>query len=236
MLFRSILVVDDEEPICEILKYNLETEGYTVNTALSVDEALTYDLPSFSLIILDIMMDKISGFDFAKRLKHSTDTENIPILFCSALNGEDERIMGLNIGADDYVVKPFVIRELLARVKSILRRAGITKLLETKINEGSYKADLIFRDIRIERNSRIVYVEGVDIGLTKKESIFLLFLVSHPNIIHSRKTIMEKVWQKGFSSFRTIETTITRLKKKLGICGNCITTRLGYGYGFKEEV
>lgn len=231
----KILVVDDEESICEILKINLETEGYTVDTANSVDQALVYDLPSYSLIILDIMMDKISGFDFAKRLKNSTDTENIPILFCSALSGEDERIMGLNIGADDYIVKPFMIREVMARVRSVLRRAGITKHFDEQIKKGLYFNDIVINNIRIDRNNRQVFVDGRDIELTKTEYELFLFLVSNPNTIQSRQQLMNKVWQRGVSTFRTIDTTVTRLRKKLGDAGNCITTRLGYGYGFKKE-
>lgn len=231
----KILVVDDEESICEILKINLEGDGYTVSVANSVTEALTLDLPSYSLIILDVMMDKISGFDFAKRLKNNYETENIPILFCSALNGEDERIMGLNIGADDYIVKPFLIRELLARVRSILRRSGITRLLENKIKSGNYIPDFVYNDLRIDRNTRIVYVEGTDIGLTKTEYELLLFLVNNANTIHSRKVLMENVWQKDISTLRTVDTTVTRLRKKLGKIGANVITRLGYGYGFKKE-
>ena len=103
----KILVVDDEESICEILKYNLEKQGYEVDCAYSAEEALTHDLSVYSLCIVDIMMENLSGYDFVKRLRYNTATENIPVIFCSALNSEDEKIMGLNIGADDYITKPF---------------------------------------------------------------------------------------------------------------------------------
>lgn len=231
----KILVVDDEESICEILKFNLETEGYVVDTANSVEQALYYDLPSYSLFILDIMMDKLSGFDFAQRLKNSSETEDTPILFCSALSGEDERIMGLNIGADDYVVKPFMVREVMARVRSVLRRAGKTKHMEDLIKKGLFTPDIVVGRIRIDRNNKQVYVDGHDIEVTKTEYELFLFLVSNANTILSRQQIMNKVWTKGVSTFRTIDTTVTRLRKKLGEAGNCITTRLGYGYGFKKE-
>lgn len=232
----KILVVDDEGSICEILKINLESEGYSVTVANSVDEALNYDLPSYSLFILDVMMDKISGFDFAKRLKNNSRTENIPILFCSALNGEDERIMGLNIGADDYIVKPFMIRELLARVRSILRRSGMTQKLISNISNGSYIPDIIYDGLRIDRNVHIVYLDGVDIGLTKTEYELLLFMINNANNVHSRQVLMEKVWQKNRPTPRTVDTTVTRLRKKLGSLGNNIITRLGYGYGFKKNI
>ena len=123
----KILVVDDEESLCEILKYNLELDGYEVDYALSGEKALTMDLSSYSLFILDIMMDKISGFDFAKRLKNNIAPENTPIIFCSALDGEDDTVMGLNIGGDDYITKPFVISEVLARVRAVLRRSHVSR-------------------------------------------------------------------------------------------------------------
>ena len=110
----KILVIDDEESLCEILKFNLEKEGYEVDCAYSAEEALTLDLSSYSLMIVDIMMERLSGFDFAKRIRNNAVTENTPIIFCSALSGEDDTVMGLNIGADDYITKPFVISEVLA--------------------------------------------------------------------------------------------------------------------------
>ena len=110
-----ILVVDDEESYCEILKYNLEKEGFDVDTADSAETALSYDLSLYQLMIVDIMMEKLSGFDFAKRVRNNPAVENVPIIFCSALNGEDETVMGLNIGADDYITKPFTIGEVSAQ-------------------------------------------------------------------------------------------------------------------------
>ena len=121
-----ILVIDDEESWCEILKYNLEREGYDVDTADSAETALTYDLAQYNLLIVDIMMEAMSGFDFARRVRNNPDpvVENIPIIFCSALDAEDDLVKGLNIGADDYITKPFNIGEAIARVKAVLRRAS----------------------------------------------------------------------------------------------------------------
>ena len=123
----KILVIDDEESICEILKFNLEKEGYEADCAYSAEEALEMDLVPYQLFIVDIMMDRLSGFDFAKKLKNNPALEYKPIIFCSALNGEDETVMGLNIGADDYITKPFVISEVIARVKAVLRRTGVSQ-------------------------------------------------------------------------------------------------------------
>ena len=120
----NILVIDDEESYCEILKYNLEKEGYEVDTADSAETALGYDLRKYQLILVDIMMERMGGFDFAKRVRNNPEIENIPIIFCSALNGEDEKVMGLNIGADDYITKPFKNAEVIARVKAVLRRSA----------------------------------------------------------------------------------------------------------------
>lgn len=230
----KILIVDDEESMCEILKYNLELEGYIVDTALSAEEAYAFDLPSYSLIILDIMMSRISGFDFAKRIKSSQDTEAIPILFCSALNGEDERVMGLNMGADDYIVKPFMVREVVARVRSILRRAGITKFFTEKFSQRVLEPDIVYRDLRIVRNNMICFLRGTDINLTRTEYNLLLFFIINKNCIFSREEIMRKVWDVDYMTFRTIDTNVTRIRKKLEDYGRNIVTRLGLGYGFQE--
>ena len=129
----KILVVDDEEALCDILKYNLELDGYEVDYALSGEEALTLDLPSYSLFILDIMMGEMSGFDLARRLKHNAETENTPVIFCSALDGTDDTVMGLNLGGDDYITKPFVVNEVLARVRAVLRRSQAAKTYEYNV-------------------------------------------------------------------------------------------------------
>lgn len=121
-----ILVVDDEEDLCEILKFNLEMEGYTVDTANSAEEALKLDLPHYNLILLDVMMGEISGFKMASMMKKNKDTENIPIIFITAKDTENDTLTGFNLGADDYISKPFSLREVIMRVKAVLRRtAGV---------------------------------------------------------------------------------------------------------------
>ena len=122
-----LLVIDDEESICEILKYNLRKEGYEVDTAYSAEEALEKDLTRYDLFIVDIMMENLSGYDFAKRIRNNEATEGTPIIFCSALSGEDDTVMGLNIGADDYITKPFKMSEVIARVNAVLRRTQMAR-------------------------------------------------------------------------------------------------------------
>lgn len=231
----KILVVDDEESMCEILKYNLEKEGYEVDYALSGVEALSLDLSSYSMFILDIMMDNISGFDLAKRLKNSSSTEHTPIIFCSALNGEEDTVMGLNIGGDDYITKPFTVSEVLARVRAVLRRSHISEQLAYNRSQSMQEPDITFRNLRVNRNEKVCYLNAVPVGLTKTEFEILLFFLTHRNRIYSREEIIQHVWPSDVVvTNRTIDTNITRLRKKLGEYGNNIITRLGFGYGFKE--
>lgn len=236
----KILVIDDEESLCEILKFNLEKEGYEVDYVLSAEEALDRDdLGTFSLFMVDIMMDRLSGFDFAKRIRNVTETENIPILFCSALSDEDCIVMGLNIGGDDYVTKPFVIGEVLARVRAVLRRAGAaakrSAAIERLEQQANLESDIVFKTLRIDRNDKICYLDNHDIQLTRTEFDLILFFLTHRNRIYSRGEIIQHVWGDDVVvSDRTIDTNITRLRKKLGEYGINIVTRQGFGYGFKE--
>lgn len=231
----KILIVDDEEPICEILKYNLELEGYEADYALSAEEAMNLDLSSYALFILDIMMDQVSGFDFAKQLRNNIKTENTPIIFCSALDGEDDTVMGLNIGGDDYITKPFVISEVLARVRAVLRRSQASQQYAYNVSQALTEPDIVFKTLRIDRNEKICYLDGEEIQLTRTEFDILLFFLTHRNRIYSREEIIEHVWGADVVvTNRTIDTNITRLRKKLGEYGNYIVTRQGFGYGFKE--
>lgn len=232
----KLLVIDDEEALCEILKFNLEKEGYEVDCAYSAEEALEMDLRPYDLFIVDIMMDELSGFDFAKRVRNVTDTEDTPILFCSAMSDEDCVVMGLNIGGDDYVTKPFVISEVVARVRALLRRsARKTQTMEEQDVNERLEADVVFRGLRVDRNDKTVTLEGEDIQLTRKEYDLLLFFLTHRNRIYSRAEIIQKVWGNDVVvSDRTIDTNITRLRGKIGEYSNNIVTRPGFGYGFKE--
>lgn len=231
----KILVIDDEEALCEILKFNLEKEGYEVDCAYSAEEALEMDLSSYSLFMVDIMMDQLSGFDFAKRIRNNQKTENTPVIFCSALTGEDDKVMGLNIGADDYVTKPFVIGEVLARVRAVLRRTKSAQQIAYNVSQSIYEPDITFRELRVDRNEKVCYLQGSQVQLTRTEFDLILFFLTHRNHIYSREEIISKVWGEDVVvTHRTIDTNITRLRKKLGEYGNNIVTRQGFGYGFKE--
>lgn len=232
----KILVIDDEEALCEILKFNLEKEGYEVDCAYSAEEALEMNLGEYSLFLVDIMMDTLSGFDFAKRVRNVTETEYTPIIFCSALTDEDEKVMGLNIGADDYVTKPFVIGEVLARVRAVLRRSAITRNISNNDAADSiYEPDISYKTLKIDQNEKLCFLDGDEVQLTRTEFDILMFFLTHRNRIYSREEIIEQVWGADVVvTNRTIDTNITRLRKKLGNYGNNIVTRQGFGYGFKE--
>lgn len=229
-----ILVIDDEESICEILKYNLEKEGYEVNTAYSAEEALAMDLPSYQLLIVDIMMDKLSGFDFVGKLKNREELENKPIIFCTALTGEDDAVMGLNLGADDYITKPFSIPEVLARVRSVLRRSNIQDHIHANRSKAKYETDIVFQGLRLNRNEKVCYIDGQVTPLSRTEFDLLLFFLEHRNRVYSRDEIIRNVWSNVVST-RTVDTSLTRLRTKLGAYGKHIETRVGFGYGFKEH-
>lgn len=238
-----LLLIDDEESICEILKYNLRKEGYEVDTAYSAEEALEKDLTVYDLFLVDIMMENLSGFDFAKRVRNNGLTESAPIIFCSALSGEDDTVMGLNIGADDYITKPFKMSEVIARVNAVLRRtqmarkaaaaAGATPEPDT---DQHLESRVTYQGLCIDPNEKVAYLDNERIPLTKTEFEILYFFLTHRNRIYSRQEIIRRVWADDFVvTARTIDTNITRLRKKIGAYGNNIETRQGFGYGFKEK-
>ena len=231
MATERILIVDDEETLCEVLKLNLENEGYDVDTALSAEEALQLDLKKYSLILLDIMMGEISGIKMAKMLKEDVTTAEIPIIFCTARDSEDDMVMGLNLGADDYIMKPYTIRNVLARVKSVLRRtsghkAAVKEEKSNVLKEGGLQLDLEFRRCLID---------GEEVKLTRKEFELLAYLIKHRGKICSREQILSRVWSDEVLVLdRTIDVNITRLRSKIGAYGSYIVTRSGFGYGFRD--
>ncbi len=235
-----ILVVDDEESLCEILKFNLEKEGYSVTTALSAEEALSLNLADYDLMILDIMMGELSGFGLARILRKRTETAETPIIFCTALDSEADKIKGLDIGADDYISKPFSLAEVMARVRSVLRRSK-RSLTTAATNESPAEEEAKTNDSVIRFETLVVnnldkscYIDNEEVQLTRKEFDILVLLLSNRGTILSREQIMKRVWSEEVVVLdRTIDVNITRLRKKLGIYGNHIITRTGYGYGFK---
>lgn len=224
-----ILVVDDEEDLCEILKFNLENEGYFVDTANSAEEALKLNINSYNLLLLDVMMGEISGFKMANILKKNKTTENIPIIFITAKDTENDTVTGFNLGADDYISKPFSLREVAARVKAVLRRASQT-------DEKSEQQLISYKDLVINMEKKKVSLNHQEISLTKKEFEILCLLLKNSSRVFSREEILAKIWQdEVYVLDRTIDVNITRLRKKIGEYGKCIVTRLGYGYCFETE-
>ncbi len=223
-----ILVVDDEEDLCEILQFNLETEGFQVDTAYSAEEALKKDLTVYNLILLDVMMGEISGFKMARMLHDNPKTASIPIIFLTAKDTENDKITGFNIGADDYISKPFSLREVIARVKAVLRRSESMQMDETT------NKILTFEKLEMHLNNKKVSLEGNEIPFTKKEFEILKLLLENKNRVFSREEILAKVWTDDVCVLdRTIDVNITRLRKKIGPYGKNIVTRLGYGYCFE---
>ena len=234
---ERILVVDDEESLCEILKFNLEKEGYVVTTALSAEEALSLNLGGFDLMILDIMMGELSGFGLARILRKRPETAETPIIFCTALDSEADKIKGLDIGADDYISKPFSLAEVMARVRSVLRRSKRPLANETPAGEEQKDNDssIRFETLVVNNRDKSCYIDNEEIQLTRKEFDILTLLLSNRGTILSREQIMRQVWRDEVIVLdRTIDVNITRMRKKLRQYGNHIITRTGYGYGFED--
>lgn len=222
-----LLVVDDEEDLCEILQFNLEAEGYNVDTAYSAEEALTLDLTQYDLLLLDVMMGKISGFKMASMLREKSETADLPIIFLTAKDTENDMLTGFNLGADDYIPKPFSIRQVLARVKAVLRRSK-----ESKGEKD--KNTLTYKTLKLDIEQIKVYIDGNEIALTKKEFEILRLFLENINHVFTRDEFLTKIWKdEVYVLDRTIDVNITRLRKKIGEYGKNIVTRLGFGYCFE---
>lgn len=224
-----ILVVDDEEDLCEILQFNLETEGYLVDVVYSAEEALKLDLSDYHLLLLDVMMGEMSGFKMARILRENQETANIPIIFLTAKDSETDRLTGFNIGADDYISKPFSIREVIARVKAVIRRVDAKKTEPAPVHK------LVYERLEMDLSNKKVLLEKVEIPFTKKEFEILRLFLENKNRVFSRDEMLLRVWSDEVIVLdRTIDVNITRLRKKIGLYGTNIVTRLGYGYCFEE--
>ncbi len=232
MKTERILIVDDEETLCEVLKLNLENEGYDVDIAFSAEEALTLDMQSYSLVLLDIMMGEISGIKMAKIMKSDVKTADIPIIFCTARDSEDDMIMGLNLGADDYIMKPYTVRNVIARVKSVLRRTAGHKGNTATAEKPNM---LQVEGLQLDLEFKTCTVDGEEVKLARKEFELLAYLISHRGKICSREQILSRVWSDEVVVLdRTIDVNITRLRSKIGAYGSFIVTRSGFGYGFRD--
>lgn len=223
----KILVVDDEEDLCEILCFNLETEGWTVDTASSAEAALERGMAHYNLLLLDVMMDGMSGFQLARQLKANPQTAQIPIIFLTARDTENDTVTGFNLGADDYISKPFSIREVIARVKAVLRRSDDT-------HERSLAARIeSFEGLELNLDKKSVTIDGADVSFTKTEFEILALLLSERGRVFSRQELIDRIWPKDVLVLdRTVDVNITRLRKKIGAYAKYIVTRLGFGYYF----
>lgn len=224
---KRILVVDDEQDLCEILSFNLETEGYYVDTANSAEEALEMDVPSYHLLLLDVMMGGMSGFQMAKKLKENPVTANIPIIFLTARDTENDTVTGFNLGADDYVSKPFSIREVMVRIRAVLRRTA-------EQNGTAEEPTMIgYQGLLLNLDKKTVSIDGENVPFTKTEFELLRLLLEEKGRVFSRQELIDRVWPKDVMVLdRTVDVNITRMRKKVGRFAKCIVTRLGFGYYF----
>ncbi len=223
-----ILVVDDEETLCEALRFSLEAEGYKVDVACSAEEALRRDLASYDLFLLDIMMGTISGTQLARIIKSDKETAGKPIIFCTAKDSEEDMIGGLDLGADDYIVKPYSLKNVSARVRALLRRMGLAEQAEE-----SGKVE--YMGLAVIPGMKRCLVDGQEVKLPKKEFEILLKLLSNPGRIFSREELLKEIWPDEVVVLdRVVDVNITRIRQKIGHYGKNIVTRSGYGYGFVE--
>lgn len=218
-----ILVVDDEEDLCEILKFNLESEGLKVDVAYSAEEAITKKLDKYDLLLLDVMMGKMSGFRLAEKIRKERKLA-VPIIFLTAKDTENDTLTGFSLGADDYISKPFSIREVIARVKAVLNRSkSLTK--EDKV--------ISIKELKLDLVKKKVELHGKLVKLTKKEFEILQLLIENQDRIFSREEILNYVWKDDVVVIdRTVDVNIARMRKKIGEYGKALISRSGYGYCF----
>ncbi len=226
---KKILVVDDEETLCEALRFNLEAEGYSVDVAYSAEEVLVLNVSGYDLILLDVMMGEISGTQLARVLKANKVTAGVPIIFCTAKDSEDDMVGGLDIGADDYIVKPYSIRNVLARVRTVLRRTG------SVVSESAENGEISYQGLTVIPSKKICIVNGEEMKMPRKEFEILLKLLTHRGHIFSREELIRDIWPDEVVVLdRVVDVNITRIRQKIGPYAKNIVTRSGYGYGFKE--
>lgn len=224
---KRILVVDDEQDLCEILSFNIQIEGYHVDTVNSAEEALEMDIASYDLLLLDVMMGGMSGFQLAKKLKENPMTAHVPIIFLTARDTENDTLTGFNLGADDYISKPFSIREVMVRIRAVLRRTA-----EQNGNADEPKV-IGYQGLVLNLDKKTVSIDGEAVPFTKTEFELLHLLLEEKGRVFSRQELIDRVWPKDVMVLdRTVDVNITRMRKKVGRFAKCIVTRLGFGYYF----
>lgn len=217
---RRILVIDDEEALREGLKVYLELEGYDVCACHDAESAMAMDLSNFDLILLDIMMDGMNGIDFAKIIRSRQETADVPIIFLTAKDSEDDIITGLDIGADDYIAKPYSLRNVKARIEAVLRRTGI---------KGSCNG------VKCDRDTLVCTVDNKEVRLPRKEFEILALMLENKGRIFSREELLDRIWpEKTIVTDRSVDVHVTRLRSKISPYGRNIVSRSGYGYGWQD--
>ena len=225
---KRILVVDDERDLCDILLFNLHAAGYQADAVYSAEEAIEAIQNRYDLLLLDVMMPGMSGFELAKRLKEDEQFRSIPIIFLTAKDTEDDMLQGFSLGADDYVTKPFSVREVMARVKAVLGRS----LSQPIQKEGSVG----YEGLVISVANKSVTIDGHPIALTRTEYELLHLLLGHRGQVFSRQQLLVNVWpQDVIVTERTVDVNIARLRKKLGRYSASLVSRTGFGYSFEVK-
>jgi len=223
-----ILIVDDEEDICEILKFNLQSEGYAVDTVNSAEEALVLKIDRYQLFLLDVMMKGMSGYKLADEIRKRKKI-NTPIIFITAKNSENDKLTGFSLGADDFITKPFSVKEIIARVKAVIRRGDNRSILENA------ETTLKIAGIELNLEKKRLIIDGQREDLTPIEFQLLYMLLKNPGRIFDRDQILDFIWRDVSVTERTVDVHVTRLRKKLGDYGKFLVTRKGYGYCFEMD-
>ena len=231
---KRILVVDDEETLCDVMAFNLEAEGYVVEKAYSAEEALAYDLSEFDLILLDIMMGEISGLQLVRIMRSNPATASVPVIFCTAKDAEDDMIRGLDTGADDYITKPYSLQTVLARIRTVLRRASSSR--DNTYSSSTPMLTVQFMGLQLSRRTHTCMVDGEVVRMQRKEFEILFRLLSDRNRVFSRAELLSEVWPgETVVADRAVDVNVTRIRQKIGRYGRHIITRSGYGYGFMDD-
>lgn len=227
---NRILIVDDEQDLCEILQFNLESEGYEVDTANSAEEALSKLNSQHILILLDVMMEDMSGFQMANKIRKELNN-NVPIIFLTAKDTENDMLTGFNVGGDDYITKPFSLKAVMARVKAVLKRST-----KSVVSNESVEDIFVYKSLEINFDTKKVMVNNVEAQLTRKEYMILALLVQSPQRFFTREQILSQVWDDDtYVIERSVDVHIARLRKKLGTIGENIINRTGFGYSFDNS-
>lgn len=223
---EKILLVDDDKNITEILEFNLKSEGFDVRAVHSAEEASQLQISDYQLILLDVMMGGMSGYQWAQKLRKSGHT--LPIIFLTAKDTENDMLTGFSVGGDDYIAKPFSIKEVIARTKAVLKRSNTAATPHSGIEIGPLRIDLELKE---------VFISEEQTPLTKTEFELLALLIQNPETLYSRSQIIAILWKETpYITARTVDVHIARLRKKLGPLGEAITNRSGYGYRFNTEL